>query len=153
MKKLSITLVFLISLNVFSQQKKAFSSELDEFVLQCETIARTLIDKNKATNLTEWYEGHYKGIAETNIKQLESDIDNSLIDVTYRLTKVNENPQPYGHRVYQVYRLRFYSKETQAEFGLLYISFKDKRNNLVDGISLLSREKVEIRYACNKEPG
>jgi len=27
---------------------------------------------------------------------------------------------------------------------LLYISFKDKRNNLVDGISLLSKEKMEM---------
>ncbi len=47
MKKLSITVAFLISLNVFSQEKKIFSTELNEFVLQCENIGRTIIDKKK----------------------------------------------------------------------------------------------------------
>ncbi len=43
-----------------------------------------------------------------------------------------------------LYRLNFYNKETEMEFGQLYISFRDKRNNLVDGLKFLSKEKIEM---------
>ncbi len=136
MKKLAITLAFLISLNVFSQEKKIFSTELNEFVLQCENIGRTIIDKNKATDLTEWYAGRDNEITERNIKQLESDIDNSILDVTYHLTMIYENPR--------LYRLHFYSQETNEEFGQLYLSFRDTRHNLVGDLKFLSKEKMEM---------
>lgn len=137
MKKLTITLTVLISLNVFSQEKKMFSTELNEFVLQCENIGRTITDKNKATDITEWYDGRYKEITKASIKQLESDIDNAIADVTYNLTKVKETPL-------LIYRLHFFNKETKEKFGQLFISFRKKEDDLVDFLTFISKERMGI---------
>lgn len=136
MQKLSLTLALLISMTLISQEKKEFRTELNEFVLQCENIGRSIIDTNKTTNLYKWYDGRSKELAETNIKQLESDIDNSILEVTYHLTMVYKDPL--------LYRLNFYSKETRLELGQLYLSFRNNRDNLVDGIKLLSKENIEL---------
>ncbi len=136
MRKTSTILILLISLNIFSQEKRIFSSEFKEFVLQCENIGSTITDKSIATNLTEWYDGVDKEIAESAIKQLESDINRSKLNVTYYLTILNENPL--------IYSFHFFNKETKEEFGQLFIYFKDKENNLVDDLKFVSKAKMEM---------
>lgn len=136
MRKTATILTLLISLTIFSQEKTIFDSDLKEFVLQCENIGRTITDKNITTNLTEWYGGFDEEKVESFIKQLESDINNSELDVTYYLVMLNKNPL--------IYSFHFFNKETKEEFGQLFIYFKDKENNLVDDIKFVSKSKMEM---------
>ena len=136
MRKTATILTLLISLNIFSQEKTILDSDLKEFVLQCENIGRTITAKNIATNLTEWYDGIDKEKAESFIKQLESDINNSELDVTYYLVMLNENPL--------IYSFHFFNKETKEEFGQLFIYFKDKENDLVDDLKFVSKANMEM---------
>ncbi|WP_028873631.1 hypothetical protein [Psychroserpens burtonensis] len=136
MKKITLTLLFLISINIYSQeQQKIFKPEFEKFVIQCETIGRTIINKNVATELSSWYEGSDIEKVNSNINQLESDIDNSVLDATYYLVMMNENPL--------IYSFHFYNEETKTEFGQLFIQFMDRENNLVDNIRFASKTEMK----------
>jgi len=127
MKNTILILLFLTSINVFTQEKSIY----EKYKIQCEDIGRTIIDKNISTDLTEWYEGHSDTMLLWQIRQIERDIDNSKLDVTYSLTRISRYPKatdPYE------YRLRFYNKETETQFGKISIKFFDRKNNLVDKI-------------------
>lgn len=150
MKNISITLIFLISISIFSQEKKKiFNPELKKYVLQCEYIGRTIIDKNVSSDLDKWYDGIDKEKAILKIKQLESDINNSKLDVTYHLIMMNESPL--------IYTYHFYNKETKTKFGQLFIQFKDRENDLVDYVKLVTKSRMEeidaeLENKLNTEP-
>jgi len=147
MRNTLLILILFISTNIFAQEKKEIlKPELEKYVLQCENIGRILIDKNESTDLTNWYEGIDTEKAISEIKQLESDIDNSELKATYYLTMMNENPLIYSYH--------FYNKETKTEFGQLFIRFKDRENNLVDDIKVVSKKQMEeINAESDKESG
>jgi hypothetical protein len=147
MRNTLLILILFISTNIFAQEKnEILKPELEKYVLQCENIGRILIDKNESTDLTNWYEGIDTEKAISEIKQLESDIDNSELKATYYLTMMNENPLIYSYH--------FYNKETKTEFGQLFIRFKDRENNLVDDIKVVSKKQMEeINAESDKESG
>ena len=119
-----------------------FDSELKEFVIQCENIGRTITNKSKASEFDKWFEGDNKVKAESCVRELESDINNSELDVTYYLVMINDKPL--------IYSFYFFNKETKEEFGQLFIYFKDKENNIVDDLKFVSKTKMET---FNKEVG
>ena len=147
MRNTLLILILLTSINIFAQEKKEiFKPELEKYVLQCENIGRILIDKTISKDLNKWYEGTDKETVISEIKQLETDIDNSELKATYYLTMMNENPLIYSYH--------FYHKETKTEFGQLFIRFKDRENNLVDDIKVVSKKQMEeISAESEKESG
>ncbi|TXD80806.1 hypothetical protein ESY86_19920 [Subsaximicrobium wynnwilliamsii] len=141
MKKIALTFIFLISINVFSQEeKRIFNSEFEKFVLQCETIGRTITNKDIETEFSNWYEGIDSEKLNLEVKQLESDIKNSELEVTYSLIMMSENPL--------IYSFHFYNEITKTEYGQLFIRFADRENNLVDDIKVVSKTQLE---EINKE--
>ena len=136
MKKVSLITFLIISINIFSQEKKElFNSEFSKFIIQCNNIGKTIIEKNKATELKSWYEGINSEKVNLEIKKLESDINNSELDVTYYLVMLRKEPL--------IYSFHFYNKETKTEFGTVLISFKNRENNLVDSIKIENKEELE----------
>jgi hypothetical protein len=141
MKKIALITLFLTSTYVLAQKdKRIFQPEFQSFVLQCNNIGQTIIDKNESVELNNWYEGIDAEKIKTEIQKLESDIDKSDLEATYYLVMMNEEPL--------IYSFHFYNKETKVEFGQLFIRFKNRENNLVDDIKVINKEQMEL---INKE--
>ena len=59
---------FFASLYAFAQEQvNPEESKLENYVLQCDNIAKSLMDKETKTNVIDWYEGAGKEIAENAI--------------------------------------------------------------------------------------
>ncbi len=144
MRRTNILLfTIIISANVFAQeQKRIFKKEFAIFSIQCEHIGKTIIDKNVTTDFENWYEGQEKEKGLAAIQQLENDINQSHLEVTYHLVLLNENPL--------IYTYNFYNEKTKSEFGQLFIKFTNRDNILVDDIKFTSKAKMEEIYAKNK---
>ena len=141
MKKFVLITLFLTSISVFAQKdKEILEAEFHPFVLQCNNIGQTIIDKNQSVKLEDWYEGIDVEKINTEIQKLESDIDKSDLEATYYLVMINEQPL--------IYSFHFYNKETKTEFGQLLIRFKNRENTLVDDIKVMDKEQMEL---INKE--
>ena len=137
MKPLILTFSLLVYLSNFAQEKtKPEDIKLDNFVQQCDAIAKTLIDKTLVTMLDNWYEGNGKEIAERAIKQLENDIDSTSEKVAPYLMILSTNPL--------IFSLHFYYTDTETEFGHMFIFFKNQENNLVDDLQFVSKSYYEI---------
>lgn len=136
MRKIIGIIIFLTSVNIYTQEKKKiFNTEYKTYVIQCENIGSTIINKNVSLEIDNWYEGNDKEKVVQDLKQLEYEIDISELDVTYYLMLMNKKPL--------IYTYHFYNKETKAEFGQLFIQFKDRENNLVDYVRLVNSEKLK----------
>lgn len=136
MNKITTLILLIISLNILSQEKKnTVSSNSDIFISQCNKIGQSIIKKNKTTKLKSWYEGTNLKQQQLAIKKLELDINTSDLDVTYYLTMMNEKPL--------IYNFHFYNRATKTEFGNLLIKFKDRKNNLVDDIQVISKNQLK----------
>ena len=128
---------FFASLYAFAQEQVNLEeSKLENYVLQCDNIAKSLMDKETKTNVIDWYEGAGKEIAEFAIQQLESDIDKSSQEISHYLMVLSIDPL--------IFSLHFYYDETEAEFGHMFIFFKDKNNNLVDDLQFVSKAYYEM---------
>ena len=136
MKYITFIITLFLSLNIFSQERKKIDEpEYKKFVQQAEYIGKTIVDKNIITDVNNWYEGIDKENVLSDIQQLERDINNSELDVTYSLSTLNKNPL--------IYTLRFYNEPSKTEFGILFIRFKNRENNIVDDIRLADKTTME----------
>jgi len=146
MNRIVQILIFLISVNSFSQEELiSFDPEFKIFLSQCYNIGQQLIDKNEIVDLNEWYEGEDLDNKFAKVQQLKSDFLSSELEITYHLVMMNEDPL--------IYNFTFYNKDTKSDFGLLIIGFKDRENNFVDYINTVSKATMDKgKIDLEKEP-
>ncbi|GEM_PF-3589907 len=136
MKNKILILIFLISINTHSQEKKKiFQDEFAPFTLLCKKIGDSIVSKTAEFKLSEWYEGDENEKVNANILELKTDIRASKLNVTYWIALMHENPL--------IYTIHFGNKETKEEFGQLFFTFINRDNVLVDKVSFNS--KLEIK--------
>lgn len=132
MKPQLLILSILICLSGYTQEQSNLEEiKLENYVLQCGNIAKSLLDKENKTNINDWYEGSGKNIAELAIQDLESNIDNSFQEISHYLMVLSIDPL--------IFSLHFYNTVTDEEFGHMFIFFNDKKNNLVDDLQFVSK--------------
>ena len=136
MKKIFIITFILLSFQGIAQETRTmFTSELAPFTLQCEHIGRSISDKNVASDLSKWYEGPNLEKLTASIREIEGDINQSAVEVTYRLSLLREQSP--------IYLFHFHAKDRTVEFGQLFIYFEDDGNALVDDYKLLTKIELE----------
>ncbi len=145
MKNKFLIVTFLISVTIYSQEKKKlFQAEFAPFTIQCEKIGRLLIDKTIESKLSDWYEGIEPEEINLELIKFESEIDKSELDITYYLILMSENPLFYS--------FDFHNEQTKEQFGQLFVRFKDRENTLVDRVQFISKSKMdEIESENNSE--
>ena len=82
MKPTVLTLFFLICFFVYGQKEEI---KLENYVLQCDALAKSLIDKETLTDITSWYEGNGKELAKRSIEELENTIDKAPVEISHYL--------------------------------------------------------------------
>jgi len=136
MKNKIVFLVFLITANIYSQErKKLFQDEFAPFTLLCKKIGDSIIKKTAELKLSEWYEGSENEKINSNILKLKTDINKSKLNVTYWIMIMNEDPL--------IYTIHFGNNTTKEEFGQLYFVFKNRDNTLVDNVNFISKNEME----------
>lgn len=133
MKPTLVSLFLLACLFVNSQTEEL---KLENYVLQCDVLAKSLVNKEIPTDITSWYEGDGKELAMRSIKQLENTIDKSPTEISHYLMALNLDPL--------IFSLHFYETESKAEFGHMFIFFLDQENYLVDDIQFVSKAYYDM---------
>ena len=145
MRKIFFITLTLLSLQSIAQEKAImFTSELAPFTIQCEYIGRSMLDKNEATDLSKWYEGSNLEKLTASIREIERDINQSNLEITYRLSLIRKNSP--------IYLFHFHAKDAAIEFGQVFIYFEDDGNTMVDDYKLLTKiqfEKIDSEIKNN----
>lgn len=133
MKPTVLTLMLLVGLSSYGQKEEI---KLEAFVSHCDALANSLVDKERTTDMTFWYEGAEKELAQRIIQQLENSIDNAPEAISHYLMVLNTNPL--------IFSLHFYETESKQEFGHMFIFFSDQSNNLIDDIQFVSKSYYDM---------
>ena len=133
MKPTVLTLFLLVCFFVYGQKEEI---KLENYVLQCDALAKSLIDKETLTDITSWYEGNGKELAKRSIEELENTIDKAPVEISHYLMALSLDPL--------IFSLHFYETESKAEFGHMFIFFSDQENYLVDDIQFVSKSYYDM---------
>lgn len=133
MKPTLLTLMLLVCSFSYSQKEDI---KLENYVAQCDELAKSLIDKETPTDITSWYEGAGKELAKRSIEQLEKTIDKAPSEISHYLMALSLNPL--------IFSLHFYETDSKAEFGHMFIFFSDQENYLVDDIQFVSKAYYDM---------
>lgn len=130
------TILALVLFTYFFGYAQKEDIKLENYVSQCDALAKSLIDKQITTDITSWYEGGSKELAQRSIQQLENTIDNYPVKISHYLMVLSTGPL--------IFSLHFYETESEDEFGHMFIFFSDQENYLVDDIQFVSKAYYDM---------
>lgn len=133
MKLTVLVLMLLTSLFGYAQNEEI---KLEKYVSQCDALAKSLIDKELTTDITFWYEGSGKELAQRSIQELENTIDTASSKISNYLMVLSTDPL--------IFSLHFYETKSKAEFGHMFIFFTDQENYMVDDIQFVSKAYYDM---------
>lgn len=133
MKPTILALMLLVCSFSYAQNEEI---KLENYVSQCDALAKSLINQELTTDISSWYEGAGKELAQRTIQQLEHTIDTAPVEISHYLMVLSTNPI--------IFSLHFYETESKAEFGHMFIFFTDQENYLVDDIQFVSKAYYDM---------